>query len=134
MRLVEVLLVEDNAGDIMMVRQALAREPFPVAIHLAVDGKQATQMLEAHHFEPDLVILDLNIPKVHGLSVLVKSEPNIPVVVFTSSESRADRQRAYDLGVKDYVRKPIDLDQYGAAVSRIVREWAAPRLRNAACQ
>jgi CheY-like chemotaxis protein len=123
---VEVLLVEDNAGDIMMVRQALAREPFPVAIHVAVDGKQAAQMLETRHFEPDLVILDLNIPKVHGLSVLEKGEPHIPVVVFTSSESRADRQRAYDLGVKDFVRKPIDLDQYAAAVSRIVREWADP--------
>jgi len=129
MKPVEVLLIEDNAGDITMVRQALAREPFPVAIHVAVDGKQAAQMLEAHHFEPDLVILDLNIPKVHGLSVLEASEPDVPVVVFTSSESREDRQRAYDLGVKDFVRKPIDLDQYEAAVSGIVREWAAPHAR-----
>jgi len=123
---VEVLLVEDNAGDILLMRQTLAREPFPISIHVAVDGKQAMQMLAARQFEPDLVILDLNIPKVSGLSVLECTQPEVPVVVFTSSSNPHDRQYSFDLGAKDYVQKPTDLSEFVRQVSQIVRTWARP--------
>jgi len=123
---VEILLIEDNAGDILMVRQALADEQFPINLHVAMDGKQAVQILAAHHFQPDLVILDLNIPKISGLSVLECSQSSVPVVVFSSSNSPQDRQCAFELGAKDFVQKPTDLVAYGRAVSDMVRNWAMP--------
>ena len=123
---VEILLVEDNAGDVLMVRQALSEERFPINLHVAMDGKQAVQILAERHFQPDLVILDLNLPKMSGLSVLECSQSGIPVVVFSSSDSPADRQCAFELGAKDFVQKPTDLDVYGQVVSEMVRHWAQP--------
>jgi CheY-like chemotaxis protein len=120
---VEVLLVEDNAGDILLMRQALAREPFPISVHVAVDGKQAMQMVAARHFDPDLVILDLNIPKISGLSFLECSQLDAPVVVFTSSSNPQDRRCAFELGAKEFVQKPTDLREYVRQVSQIVRHW-----------
>src|SRR5579863_2211366 len=131
MKPVEVLLVEDNAGDILLIRQALGREPFPISIHVAVDGKQAKQMLDGPQFEPDLVILDLNIPKVSGLSVLECTQPEVPVVVFTSSSNPQDRQCSFDLGAKDYVQKPTDFREFVQQVSQIVRTWARPETSRA---
>lgn len=123
---IEILLVEDNAGDILLVRQALAGERFPINLHVAMDGKQAVQILAARQFEPDLVILDLNIPKISGLSVLECSQASVPVVVFSSSDSPLDRRSAFELGAKDFVQKPTDLQAYGQAVSQMVRLWALP--------
>jgi len=123
---VEILLVEDNAGDVLLVRQALADERFPINLHIAVDGKQAVQILAERHFHPDLVILDLNVPKISGLSVLECSQSTIPFVVFSSSASPQDRRCAFELGAKDFVQKPTDLEEYGHVVSRIVRNWALP--------
>jgi DNA-binding response OmpR family regulator len=120
---IELLLVEDNAGDILLI---LAGESFPISIHVAVDGKQAIQILAARQFNPDLVILDLNIPKLAGLSVLEGIEPDVPVVVFTSSSSPLDRQCSFELGAKDYVQKPTDLREYMRQVSQIVRTWGRP--------
>ena len=126
MKPVEVLVVEDNAGDILLMKQALARESFPISIRVALDGKQAVQMLAARNFHPDLVILDLNLPKMDGLSVLECTSPYVPVVVFTSSSSSADRRAAFELGVVEYVQKPSDLKEYTSVVIQIVRNWAAP--------
>ncbi len=123
---IELLLVEDNAGDILLIRQALAGERFPISIHVAVDGKQARQILAARLFDPDLVILDLNIPKVSGLFVLEGIQPDVPVVVFTSSSNPLDRQCSFELGAKDYVQKPTDLGEYVREVSQIVRTWGRP--------
>jgi CheY-like chemotaxis protein len=120
---IEVLLVEDNAADIFLTRQALAEETIPVSMHVAVDGEQALDMLAGHHFDPDLVILDLKVPKLDGLALLERSHPNIPVVVFSSSTSPAEIQRSFELGVRDFVPKPIDIDKYSRVVSFIVRRW-----------
>ena len=125
-RSVEILLVEDNAADVLLVRQVLAREKFPINLHVAMDGKQALQMLSTRQFQPDLVILDLNVPKISGLSVLECSQANVPVVVFSSSSNPLDRRCAFELGAKDYIQKPTDLQAYGQAVSQIVRAWALP--------
>jgi CheY-like chemotaxis protein len=126
MKPVEVLLIEDNAGDILLIRQALSSEPFPISIHIAVDGKQAIQMLAARQFRPDLVILDLNIPILSGLSVLDCTQLDVPVVVFTSSSNPQDRRCAFELGVKDYVQKSTDLREYVRQISQVVRTWARP--------
>jgi two-component system response regulator len=122
---VEVLLVEDNSGDILVVKHAIARERFPVSIRVAVDGEQAIDLLGRHHFDQDLVILDLKLPKVDGLTVLERAHPNVPVVVFSSSASSAEIQRSFELGVKDFIPKPTDLDDYSRVVCFMVRKWGA---------
>lgn len=89
----EVLLVEDNAGDALLVGQALAECPTPVHLHIARDGEQALQILKEPDFNPDLIILDLNIPKISGYTVLASYPPNkTPVVVFTASQNEADER------------------------------------------
>jgi DNA-binding response OmpR family regulator len=119
---IEVLLIADNAADIALIRDALAGEPIPVTLF----GEHAIQMLAARRFEPDLVILDLNIPTVSGLSFLECSQLDAPVVVFTSSSSPEDRRCAFELGAKEFVQKPNDLSEYMRRVSQIVRHWGRP--------
>jgi chemotaxis family two-component system response regulator Rcp1 len=123
----EILLVEDNAGDALLVGQALAECPAPSRLHIARDGEQALQILQQQHFKPDLIILDLNIPKISGYGVLALRPPakRVPVVVFTASEREADVSRALSLGAKDFIHKPMDLDAYKTAVTGIVQKWAA---------
>jgi chemotaxis family two-component system response regulator Rcp1 len=122
----EVLLVEDNAGDALLIGQALAEYPAPVHLRIARDGEQALQMLGEPGFTPDLVILDLNIPRLSGYTVLKSYLPRkTPVVVFSTSQNEADVGRVLSLGAKDFVRKPLDLDDYKTAVAGMVERWAA---------
>jgi len=121
----EVLLIEDNAGDALLVGQALVNQP--VHLHIARDGEQALQILKEPDYNPDLIILDLNIPKLSGYAVL-ESYPGrktTPVVVFSASQNEADVDRAYSLGAKDFVHKPMDLDDYKTAVSGMVQKWTS---------
>lgn len=120
MKPVEILLIEDNAGDILLMRQVLASEPFQISVRVAMDGQQALQMI-ARDFRPDLIILDLKLPQVSGLSFLEGCPAHVPVVVFTSSTNPEDRQRAFDLGVKEFVQKSSDLTEFAQQVSKIVR-------------
>jgi chemotaxis family two-component system response regulator Rcp1 len=121
----EVLLVEDNAGDALLVGQVLAEYPRPVHLRIARDGEQALQILGEPGFKPDLVILDLNIPRVSGYTVLASYLPRkTPVVVFSACQSEADVGRVLSLGAKDFVQKPLDLDEYKTAVTGMVQKWA----------
>jgi CheY-like chemotaxis protein len=120
----EVLLVEDNAGDALLIGQALAEYPAPVHLRIARDGEQALQMLGEPDFAPDLIILDLNIPRVSGYVVLSSYlTRKTPVVVFSASQNEADVGRVLSLGAKDFVHKPLDLDDYKTAVTGMVRKW-----------
>ena len=121
----ELLLVEDSPAEIFLIRNVLARESVPVSIHVAVDGKQASEILAAGQFKPNLVLLDLNLPKQSGLSVLELCRPHVPVVVFSSSTNPDDIQRSFQLGVRDFVPKPSDLESYKRVVSYIVQTWGA---------
>jgi CheY-like chemotaxis protein len=124
----KVLLVEDNAGDALLVGQALADCPTPVHLHIARDGEQALQMLGEPDYHPDVIILDLNIPKISGHAVLARyPRKKTPVVIFSASESEVDLNRAFSLGANEFIHKPLDLDDYKGAVTGIVRKWAAPR-------
>ncbi len=97
----KVLLVEDNAGDALLVGQVLADCPTPVHLHIARDGEQALQMLGEPDYNPDLIILDLNIPKISGHAVLaLYPRKKARVVIFSASESEADLNRAFSLGAK----------------------------------
>ena len=121
-----LLLVEDNPGDILLIRQVLVGEKFPIKVHVAVDGEQALLMLQDLEPKPDLVILDLNLPKVPGLSFLARCPGGVLSVVFSSSSKPEDSRRSLELGAREFVRKPSDLSEFAKEVSRIVRKWSNP--------
>jgi len=120
---IEILVVEDNPGDVFLIRHVLAEERFQVHIRVASDGEQAMRLLAAA--KPDLVILDVNVPKISGLSLLDHSQPGVPVVIFTSSSDPQDRRCAFELGVREFVQKPIEYEKYKRVVSEIVLNWAS---------
>jgi CheY-like chemotaxis protein len=126
---VVILLVEDNRADILLIRQALASAVPDVSIHVAMDGEQAIRMLSDG--EPDLIILDLNVPKVPGFAILAHCRPTAPVVVFTSSGKPAEMRRAEELGVREFVQKPMNCEEFERVVRRMVERWANPSGRHA---
>ena len=127
----EVLLVEDSVGDVLLTRQILTQ--MPIRLRIARDGLQALLMLADPAFKPALVILDLNIPDISGHEVLARYHPsNPPVVVFTSSWNDSEKTRALSMGARDYVIKPMDLDEYSLAVRGMVERWALRTAKNAA--
>jgi DNA-binding response OmpR family regulator len=132
LRPVELLLVEDSASDIFIVKETLRELPFPVNVRVAVDGRQALKMFADDNFRPDLVILDLNLPKVHGFDVLKRCNiPEMRIVVFSSSSNPDDLRRSFELGAREFVHKPSGLDEFRQQVTQIVRNWAPPHLVNA---
>jgi CheY-like chemotaxis protein len=124
---VQIMLIEDSAGDALLTSQIVAESPVPIKLVIARDGVQALTMLEDLAFEPALIILDLNIPIISGHGVLESNvRKEIPVVVFSVSDDPADKQRAMALGAREYVQKPMNLDAYKEAVWRIIEKWAPP--------
>ena len=132
-RPVEILLVEDNPGDIELTVEALREGKVKNNLHVVRDGVEALQFLrqQAHYAEkprPDLVLLDLNLPKMDGGEVLaeVKRDPalaRIPVVILTTSAAEADVLRAYDLHANAYITKPVDLSQFIEVVRSVENFW-----------
>ncbi|MEW1794464.1 MULTISPECIES: response regulator [Streptomyces] len=128
-RPVEVLLVEDDAGDELMTREAFEDNRIGNTLHVVRDGLEALDFLyqREDHTEaprPDLILLDLNLPKYDGRQVLekIKSDPelsSIPVVVLTTSAAEEDILRSYKLHANAYVTKPVDLEQFIRAVQQI---------------
>jgi CheY-like chemotaxis protein len=126
---IEVLLVEDDAGDELMTREAFEDNKIRNSLHVVRDGQEALDFLYrrgAHvgAVRPDLVLLDLNLPKYDGRQVLerIKGDPElatIPVVVLTTSSAEEDIVRSYKLHANAYVTKPVDLDQFIRAVRQI---------------
>lgn len=124
---VDVLLVEDNASDVRLVREAVAECDPPVRLTLAIDGEQALEILTSG-FEPALIILDLNLPKISGLEVLEQYQSGrAPVVVFSSSCTEAEIYSALRLGASECVRKPSDLSEYVKTVRAMIDKWARVR-------
>ncbi len=132
MKKLMLLLVEDNPADVFLVREALREEGLDCDLEVVNDGEQAIQYFErvdaGSHSTPDLVLLDLNMPRVGGEQVLNRLRESGPcaeiaVVVMTSSDSPRDRQRAADLGAAEYFRKPTNLDEF-MAVGKLVRRLA----------
>jgi len=124
---IQVLMIEDSAGDALLTGQIVAESPIPVKLVIARDGEQALGMLGDPAFEPALIILDLNIPLISGHDVLERNpRKDIPVVVFSVSDDPRDMQRALDLGAREYVQKPMNLEAYKKAVWEIIEKWAQP--------
>jgi CheY-like chemotaxis protein len=126
---IEVLLVEDDPGDELMTREAFEDNKIGNTLHVVRDGEEALAFLYrengyAEAPRPDLILLDLNLPKYDGRQVLerIKGDPNlatIPVVVLTTSSAEEDILRSYKLHANAYVTKPVDLDQFIAAIRKI---------------
>jgi CheY-like chemotaxis protein len=131
MHAIDVLLIEDNAGDAMLIRQALYDCRLPVRLHIARDGEQALFMLTDPPIQPDLIILDLNIPKITGTALLERWRVGlIPVVVLSSTTNPAEKARALALGAREFHSKPNDLDEFTNTVRMIVEKWTMPDASN----
>lgn len=132
-RPIEILLVEDNHVDVRLTQEALREGKIRNHLHVARDGEEAMQFLlrEGPHagaVRPDVILLDLNLPRMDGREVLarVKDDPSlrrIPVVVLTTSRADEDILRSYDLHVNCYVTKPVDMDQFIQVVKAIDHFW-----------
>ena len=132
-RPIEILLVEDNAGDARLAQEALREAQVNHRLTWLVDGAEALAYLrrECRYAEaprPDLILLDLNIPRKDGREVLaaIKGDAalrRIPVLVLTTSQAREDIHQGYRLNANGYISKPVDLDQFIAAVRTIEEFW-----------
>ncbi|MGW0178674.1 response regulator [Nocardia sp. NPDC003345] len=126
---IDILLVEDDPGDELMTREAFEDNKIGNTLHVAHDGQEALDFLYRNGEygdapRPDLILLDLNLPKYDGRQVLekIKADPDlahIPVVVLTTSAAEEDILRSYKLHANAYVTKPVDLDQFVAAIKQI---------------
>ena len=125
----EILLVEDDPGDVAMTREARGESKMHVNLRVVTNGEEAVSYLRRMHpFEqaqrPDLVLLDLNLPRLSGREVLaiVKADPDllrIPVVVLTTAEAEEDVGRSYDLHANAYVTKPVGFASFVSVVRQI---------------
>lgn len=130
---VSVLLVEDNPGDVRLFKEALVEHGAELTLNVVDNGEDALRYVrrESPHSDsvrPDLIILDLNLPKKDGREVLAELKRDedlrrIPVIVLTTSDAEADVLKAYDLHANCYVRKPVDLDQFMDAVQACENFW-----------
>jgi CheY-like chemotaxis protein len=127
--LISVLLVEDDPGDVLLIREAFSDRKVGNVLSVVSDGVEAMQFIRgegeyAGRERPDLVLLDLNLPRKSGAEVLeeIKSDPElttIPVVVLTTSRAEADVLRSYELHANAYITKPVDFDRFGEIVQQI---------------
>jgi two-component system, chemotaxis family, response regulator Rcp1 len=130
---IEILMVEDNPGDVRLTREALKDAKVANVLNVVEDGVAALDYLHrrgeyAHVRRPDLILLDLNLPKKNGREVLeeLKEHPTlktIPVVILTTSRAEEDVLRAYSLHANCYIMKPVDFTQFASIVRSIEHFW-----------
>jgi len=130
---VDILLVEDNAGDVRLTIETLKNAKIHNKLHVARDGVEAMAFLRnegryANAPRPDLILLDLNLPKKDGREMLadLKTDPElrrIPVVILTTSQAEEDILRSYDLHANCYITKPLDLNQFAIVVQSLENFW-----------
>ncbi|HEU4895399.1 MAG TPA: response regulator [Acidimicrobiia bacterium] len=130
---IEVLLVEDSPGDVRLTREAFRDADVSIRLHVASDGVEAMAFLRRqdehiHAPRPDLILLDLNLPRMDGREVLaqVKEDPilkTIPTVILTTSEAEADIMKSYELQANAYLSKPVQLDAFESLVNSIKDFW-----------
>lgn len=139
----DILLIEDDPGDIELTRRALMKSTIEVTLHVVTDGISALNYLRrrppySDAVRPDAILLDLNMPRMDGAEVLrqIKTDPSlrtIPVIVLTTSEAESDVTRCYDLGANCFITKPIGFEAFLAVMKSIVTFWftvvTLPRVR-----
>ncbi|QFU83819.1 response regulator [Natronorubrum aibiense] len=129
----ELLLVEDNPGDIRLIQDAFDQLSIETTIHVTVDGNDALEFLSERYereqaFVPDLILLDLNLPRMSGLEFLEAVQADstfapIPVLVVTSSAATEDILESYELAANAYLTKPTDPDEYAAMAEAVAAFW-----------
>ncbi|NBH05130.1 response regulator [Amycolatopsis sp. SID8362] len=132
---IDILLVEDDPGDVLMTREAFEHHKIRNALHVAADGVEALEFLNREgRFRaaprPGLILLDLNLPRKDGRELLgeIKQDPQlrtIPVVVLTTSEAEEDILRSYELHANAYVTKPVDFEKFIEVVRKIDDFWVS---------
>jgi CheY-like chemotaxis protein len=132
-KVVEILLIEDSPGDVRLTIEALKEAKVANNLSVVQDGVEAMDFLRQKGsfkdtIRPDLILLDLNLPRKDGREVLaeIKSDPNlkrIPVVVLTTSRAESDILKAYDLHANCYITKPVDFNQFMTVVKSIENFW-----------
>ena len=132
-RPVNILLIEDNPGDVRLTQEAFKEGRLAIQMDVVMDGVEAIKFLrkEAPYTDsttPDLILLDLNLPKRDGREVLeeIKSDPNlkrIPVVILTTSNAEQDILKSYNLHVNCYINKPVDFDKFFDIIQKIEDFW-----------
>jgi chemotaxis family two-component system response regulator Rcp1 len=132
-KLLEVLLVEDSPGDVRLTQEAFREANSSIRLHVAADGVEAMAYLrhEGTHVDaprPDIILLDLNLPKMDGREVLahIKEDEDlktIPIVILTTSEAEADILKSYQLRANCYLSKPVQLDEFERLVKSINDFW-----------
>jgi CheY-like chemotaxis protein len=127
---IDILLVEDNPGDVRLAQEALRETNVPNTLRVVEDGQQAVALLKSDdESPPDLIILDLNLPRKDGRQVLqeIKSDPNllhIPVVILTTSKAEQDVRKAYELHANCFITKASDWDRSCEVVKSIHEFWS----------
>jgi chemotaxis family two-component system response regulator Rcp1 len=123
----EILLVEDNDADVRIIKEIVSHCAVAVRVTVVENGERALTLLADPLFTPDLIITDMILPKVSGAEVLQRCNADgVPVVVFSASKNPADIAKALELGAKEFVEKPVDLDEYTEAVWKMIWKWIRP--------
>lgn len=129
-RPIDILLVEDNRGDILVTTEAFEESALRTSICVARDGQEAVDLLEdaTRSYRPDLILLDLNLPRLDGHQVLArlkrhKELKRIPVMILTSSREPGDVLRAYDEHANSYLTKPVGIDDMQSMVESVQTFW-----------
>lgn len=133
LKMIEILLVEDNPADIRLTKEAIRESKIANNLNIVKDGVEAIDFLKnkgkySNATRPDLILLDLNLPKINGFEVLNKIKQDrdlkrIPVVILTISDNHEDLLRAYDLYANCYVNKPMDITEFYKIVKSIGNFW-----------
>lgn len=134
----KVLVVEDNPNDVTIIKRAMRKSEVKCELYFARDGEEALDFLHREgEFEdvprPDLVLLDLNLPKINGLEVLSKIKEDerlrrIPVIVLTISEREEDMVKAYDSGAASYMTKPVDSKDFERLIGTVQDYWRIAKI------
>jgi two-component system response regulator len=132
---VVILMAEDNPTDVLIAKEGLASAKMRNTLHVVDDGIEAMKFLHrrdryANAPRPDMILLDLNMPRKNGQEVLaeIKADPalkNIPVIIFTTSKSKEDIERAYGLHANCYISKPVDFEDFTKVVQMIQDFWVS---------
>ena len=132
-KIVDILLVEDNPGDVRMTQEALKESKVHNSLHVAKDGVEALAFLRqegkyADMPQPDIIFLDLNLPKKDGREVLVEIKKDerlklIPVIILTTSTAEEDILRTYGLHANCYITKPVDFKQFASVIKHVDNFW-----------